>query len=52
MWENSKLEGEVILIEHGTLKKYEWENGQKLRNLDDEHFIFFEKQIINLKFET
>lgn len=42
-WENSKLNGEVIVIEKGIVKKFIYDKGNKIKNLDDDYFIPYEK---------
>ena len=41
-WKNSKLDGEVILIERGTVKKSLWSDGKKTQLLPNEHKVSFE----------
>ena len=43
IWCNNKLEGKVIIIEEGKLKKQLWENGRALKNLSHDTPIIFEK---------
>ena len=45
MWRNSKLEGETLIIEDGSVKKQIWEGGKILKNLPNEHKIVYEKYI-------
>ena len=42
-WKNSKLDGEIIIIENGNIKKQYWEGGKTIRNLPNETKIYFEK---------
>ena len=43
MWKDNKLNGNVLIIEDGKLKKQYWNNGRAFKNLPNETFIFFEK---------
>lgn len=43
IWRNSLLEGDIIIVENGKIKKQFWENGRAVRNLPPDKPIFFEK---------
>ena len=43
MWKNNRLEGNVIVIEDGKLKKQLWTQGRATQNLPKDTFIYFEK---------
>ena len=44
-WQNSLLEGEVIIIEGNKIKKQIWDEGRMCKNLANNYKIFFEKYI-------
>jgi hypothetical protein len=44
-WKNSKLEGEVILVEKGIIRKSLWHDGKKVQYLANDHKIIFEKLV-------
>lgn len=45
IFKNSKLDGEIILIENGVIKKQYWENGKTLKNLPQSHKILYEQYV-------
>ena len=45
IWKNSALDGKVIIIEGGRIKKQVWENGRASKSLPSEHPVFFEKYV-------
>ena len=45
MWKNSSLEGNVIILESGKMKKQFWENGKIKKILPLDTKIIFEKYI-------
>lgn len=47
-WENSKLEGDIILLEKGVVKKFYWKHGKKVKNLPSDYPIFFERLVDNV----
>jgi hypothetical protein len=44
-WKNSKLDGEVILIEKGNIKKSLWHDGKKVQYLANDYKVNFEKLV-------
>ena len=44
-WQNSLLEGEVIIVEGNKIKKQIWDEGRVCKNLSNNYNIFFEKYI-------
>jgi hypothetical protein len=47
-WKNSKLDGEVILIEKGNIKKSLWHDGKKIQYLVNDYKINFEKLVASI----
>ena len=55
MWKNSLLEGEVIVLDGGKIKKQLWENGKASKHLQPDKPMIFEKfveEIISIKEEN
>ena len=47
-WQNSLLEGEVIIVEGNKIKKRIWDEGLLVKNLPNNYQIFFEKYIADI----
>jgi hypothetical protein len=45
MWKNSKLDGEVILVERGSIKKSLWSDGKKTQILPNDHKVSYENVV-------
>lgn len=52
IWNNSKLNGDIIIVDKGVIKKYRWADGKKVKILSSKYPIAFENIVSQILDDT